>query len=1026
MRQPPKMLMRFLGVDMFRRATLIFVALWLACRNGVYENAREVFEPSEVGDAECGPEAGQREEVAAPASCAPNLADFPKRPKPPIAPTLPFLRVEGTEIVDEQGNSVALRGVNFGSWLLVENWIAGIGPTTEGALLEGLDKKAMELGVYDLLEKARAETALEWVLGTEAHRVLIERWRESMLAEADDRVEAVKALWAWFDEQPWYFEERSLWQWLEKRFGYERARELRKTFQQNFITEYDVEMVASLGLNVIRVPIFYLNVETDVEGENRFEEEGFQMLDRLALWARKHKVYLILDMHGAPGGQNAEWHSGLPDGGKLWTRPECVEKTARLWQAIASYFADDPHIAAYDLLNEPMTVETSEQYREVHDRIYRAIREVDKRHIIIIEDGYKAPSILVSPKEMGWEDAMFSVHLYVDPPKKPGDYMKALDRELKSAEAYYQYSKRFDCPLLLGEFNPETDVAMGIPALDAALAMLNQRGVHWTLWTWKYAWPGSMWGVITRPSEAARTIDVEHGSFEEIKAEFESLNSINFELNTQYASVLKARATERVMPLGLGEIHERRLVEQWTSALVRVGVGKRVITPDFEPYKNLNPETNLIWDVGEPFEDKNGNGKLDTVWLGGMGPRQPTGVLDDLWARAVAFAFDDKAFVLISLDVLGVSMRRADAIRRKIVKDAPKGLSVRPEYIVVAATHTHSGPDTIGIFGPDNLTPAWNAEYLDMMEAGAVAAGLEALSSLRPATLWFAEGYCGSQCVVDTDPPYVIDPYIAVLQARSLPGDEVIATLVSVANHPEALWGGNTLISSDFPHVLRQRLEDALGGMAVYFSADEGLMQTPAKDVPEGPARQQHIGVLYAEAVLQALKDAKNVDAGSKIGFGFATVPTRLDNVALFLAVQMEIAEGYKEYLYSIEDDALCYGFGCIDLPILVLKLGDVATLVTFPGEVVPELVTGEIQTPWELGSALVFPEAEHEPALTQMLATQGRFIVGLANAEVGYIFPKCTYAPAAIFGQQHAGGPDVAFGLMNALRALLERVNGI
>ncbi len=980
-------------------------------------DAREASWGEEGGGDEAGPAAPE------PGSCEPNDAPFPVRPEPRIPATLPFLRVEGRDIVDEGGNPVALRGVNFGSWLLVESWMAGMGTMDEGDLLAALDAKAAELGVSDLLEAAKAETALEWTLEMTAHRVLVERWREKMMEMAGEgRREAVSALWAWFDEQPWIFEERSLWQWLERRFGAERAQELRRTFQDHFITEADVERVAALGLNAIRVPVFYLNLETDVKGENAYLEEGFLRLHRLALWARKHKVYLVLDLHGAPGGQSTAWHTGLPDGGSLWDRPECIHKTARLWKALASYFAGDPHIAAYDLLNEPMGVQTEAQYRKVHDAIYRAIREADPDHIVMIEDGYKAPGVLVSPKEMGWENAMFSVHLYVDPPKKPGDYARALDRALQVAETYYEYSKRYDCPLLLGEFNPETDAAWGPAAMDAALAALNRRGVHWTVWTWKFWRAGSMWGVLTPAPGAEARVDVGQGTFEEVRAAFEGLDSANFVLNTEYAGVLKGRAAERVMPLRLGEIHDTRVVEALPAGPVRVGVGQRPVTPEFEPYQDL--DDNLRWDPGEPFDDKNDNGVLDTLWMGGMGPRQPTGVLDDLWARAVAFDFGGKAVVLVAVDTLGVSMRRANAIRRRVRKQAPSGLDVSEARIVVAATHTHSGPDSIGIFGPDDLVAAWDRAYLDFLEDQAVAAALEALGSLREARLFYAQAECGAACVVDTDPPEHTDPVVGVLQARGADGSEVIATLVSIANHPEALWGRNTLISSDFPHVLRERLEGALGGMAVYVSAAEGLMQTPARDVPAGQARMEHIGNLYADAVLAALAGAVEVPPGAPVTFGHATIPTRLDNVSLYLAVQLEIAEGYKEYLYWIEDDPMCGDLGCLDVPTSVLRLGDVVTLVAFPGEVVPELVTGEITTPWELGPALVFPDAPHEPALLDHLATSGRFVVGLANAEVGYIYPKCTHAPAEVWSQTHGGGPDVAMSLMTGLASLLDAVN--
>ena len=964
-----------------------------------------------------------------PGSCEPASGPFPVRPTPPFPATRSFLRVQGRDLVDESGRPVALRGVNFGSWLLIENWIAGIGRMDEGDLLKALDQQAEALGVSDLLQAAKAETALEWTLEQTAHRVLVERWRKRMMElTADDASRAaVEALWAWFDGQPWIFEERSLFEYLARRFGPDGAQQAIETFRDHFITERDVQRVAELGLNAIRVPVFYLALETDQKGtENHFLEQGFRRLDTLALWARKHGVYLILDLHGAPGGQSTAWHTGLWDGGALWTRPECIERTARVWKALASYFAGDPHIAAYDLLNEPMSVENAQQYAGVHDAIYRAIREVDPDHVVMIEDGYRAPSVLVSPKEMGWTNAMFSIHLYVDPPKTPGAYAKSLDEALRLAESYYEYSARYDVPLLLGEFNPETNAAWGPAAMDEALAVLNRRGVHWTVWTWKYAGSDSMWGVWRRPAEAANPVDVADADLSGVLQGFRGLDSEQFVENADYAEALKARAADAVRPLALGEIHRIQKVQSLGPGPVRVGTARRAVTPAFEPYENLNPEENLVWDPGEPFEDLNGNQTLDTFWIGGMGPRQPTGVHDDLWARAVALAFGPDAVVLVSVDALGLSMKRVERIRTRVLQAVPAGIRLDPERVVVAATHTHAGPDTIGIFGPDSLVPGWDEAYLAQVEQEASSAAVEALASLRDAHLQFAHAECGAACVMDADPPVHTDPSVDVLVARDAASDEVLATLVTVANHPEALWSRNTLISSDYPHVLRERIEQAVGGLAIDFSGALGLMQTPAKDVPEGIARMEYLGNQYADVVLDALANAVEVPDGVLVTFGYATAPVALENVALFVAVQMDIAEGYKDYLYWVEDDPRCGGMGCMDLPVAVLRLGDLATLVTAPGELVPELVTGEITVPSELGSDLVFPDAPHEPALLDHLATPGRFVVGLANAEVGYLYPKCTYAPAAIFSQQHGPGPNAAMDLMTALASLLDRVNQV
>ncbi|MBM4389367.1 MAG: cellulase family glycosylhydrolase, partial [Deltaproteobacteria bacterium] len=338
----------------------------------------------------------------------------------------------------------------------------------------------------------------------------------------------VEQFWAWFDSEPWIFEERTLWKYLAKRFGFNKAEELRAVFQDNYITELDVQRVSELGLNLIRVPIWYDALETDYAGENYFKKEGWDRLDKIGRWARKHKVYLMLDLHGAPGGQNTSWHQGLEDGGQLWTNQKCVDKTARLWKAIANYFRGDPHIAVYDLLNEPMNVPDKETYATVHDAIYMAIRSVDQKHIVMIEDAYLPPSMIPAPGEMGWKNAMFSIHLY------PGgnsadDYLEKIEKGITKLKNSLDYYKRFDCPLFLGEFNAADGKDSGkwaAEGMDKTLEMLNRRGVHWAPWTWKYYSGGTIWGLYHPKQNSGYRVDVKEAGFEKIRADFEAMNSL--------------------------------------------------------------------------------------------------------------------------------------------------------------------------------------------------------------------------------------------------------------------------------------------------------------------------------------------------------------------------------------------------------------------------------------------------------------------------------------------------------------------
>ncbi len=538
----------------YSRRMLIACALaglW-ACAPSGGEGPSTDVAPAEVSAADS--TAADVAPTPSPGFCEPNTADFPVRPALTEPATLPMLRVEGTEVVDDDGAPVALRGINFGSWLMMEAWIPGIGLLDEGELLERLREEAAALGLADALAAAELSNALDWVLEKRSHLALVVEWREHMVANTGpEQADALTTLWTWFDAQPWIFEEEALWGWLEERFGYWEAQELRQGFHENYVTELDVERVADLGLNLIRVPVWYQTLETDLEGENRFRAEGWQRLHEIGLWARRHGVYLMLDLHGAPGGQSTSWHQGLSDGGHLWDHPACVEKTVRLWQAMAAYFEGDPHVAVYDLLNEPMNFPTPEDYRAVHDAIYDAIRLEDDAHIVMIEDAYRHISDVTSPKEMGWDNAMFSLHLY------PGgssaqDYLERIDEEIAELDAIWD--ERFDCPLFLGEFNgvdgTDSD-PWAAASMDLVLARLNARGVHWAPWTWKY-FSESIWGLYHPQENPGTKIDVRDASYDEIRAAFEGLHSQHYVPDADYAAALLGNADAPVAPLLLGDL----------------------------------------------------------------------------------------------------------------------------------------------------------------------------------------------------------------------------------------------------------------------------------------------------------------------------------------------------------------------------------------------------------------------------------------------------------------------------------------
>ena len=163
----------------------------------------------------------------------------------------------------------------------------------------------------------------------------------------------------------------------------------------NHFTRTDVDSMASWGFNAVRVAMHYkwftLPIEQEpVPGEQTWLDRGFEMIDSLLAWCSDNEMYLVLDMHGAPGGQgkNADISDYDPTKPSLWESQENKDKFVALWQRLAARYSNEPWIGGYDLINEtnwPFPQGNNSQMRALYMRTTDSIRTVDQNHIIFIE-----------------------------------------------------------------------------------------------------------------------------------------------------------------------------------------------------------------------------------------------------------------------------------------------------------------------------------------------------------------------------------------------------------------------------------------------------------------------------------------------------------------------------------------------------------------------------------------------------------------------------------------------------------------
>lgn len=256
---------------------------------------------------------------------------------------------------------------------------------------------------------------------------------------------------------------------------------------QNHCSRRDIDSLAAWGFNSIRLPMHYrlytLSVEEEpVPGQQTWMEAGFALTDSLLAWCKANQMYLILDLHAAPGGQGNDLaiSDRDPEKPSLWESEANRAKTIALWKKLAARYANEPWIGGYDIINEPNwgfedpkkdfrgTAESKNiPLRQLMMDITQAIREVDKRHMIIIEgNGFGNNYSGVLPP---WDDNLvLSFHKY-------GNF-----NNRESIKRFLELREKYRIPLWLGESGENSNTWF-----TEAIQLVEQEGIGWAWWQWK-------------------------------------------------------------------------------------------------------------------------------------------------------------------------------------------------------------------------------------------------------------------------------------------------------------------------------------------------------------------------------------------------------------------------------------------------------------------------------------------------------------------------------------------------------------
>lgn len=423
------------------------------------------------------------------------------------------------------------------------------------------------------------------------------------------------------------------------------------------------------------------------------------------------------------------------------------------------------------------------------------------------------------------------------------------------------------------------------------------------------------------------------------------------------------------------------------------------------------------------------------VWLAGYGPgRQATGVHDPLFVRCTVIDDGQHKIAIACADLIGLQYPTVQAIRTEL-----KGFS----YVLVSSTHSHEGPDVIGIWGRHFTSRGVDDKYLQLVVEKTIAAIQAAEHALTPVKA--AYGTAEDESLLgDSRKPDVRDGVLRALKFTKPDGTRV-GVLVQWNCHPEALGSKNKLLTADFVDATVKQLKAKYRCPVTYVSgAVGGLMAPPdgrvhdahGKELFEGDFEYARIyGEETAALASKALDSAEPINL-SPIHVSAQPLALPVTNSYYRAAFALGVvkrpgrvwtgdAEKQGELL-TLENATQPMA---VETEVAYVRLGDLH-LAAIPGEIYPELVYGKYPAKAEPG--VDFPDAPLEPSVIESLPGQKWLLIGLANDEIGYIIPKRQWdnvAPYAYgrtksqYGEINSCSPDVAPLILKALQSRVKDV---
>lgn len=391
----------------------------------------------------------------------------------------------------------------------------------------------------------------------------------------------------------------------------------------------------------------------------------------------------------------------------------------------------------------------------------------------------------------------------------------------------------------------------------------------------------------------------------------------------------------------------------------------------------------------EPIRVGSATVKVDPpngTFLAGYDPnRRSTGIHDSIFAKAAFFDDGKTPIALVVVDCIGLHYPVVNEMRKQGAELASKS-SLTAEHIIVVSTHSHYGPDVIGLWGPDEQHTGFDRAYVDTLVANAAKAIADAAKSAHPAELFTASTTCDGWAVNDSEPG-VVDHSVTILQARDTRDGKSIVTLTNFACHPTVADPASTLISSDWVGAFYASMAAALPGDHLFLQGPIGGWIQPT--TPERTfTLAEKYGKDLAEKTLAALKaPAPLAPTGIRFAHKAFTMP--LGNPGFVAMSEAGLTPR------TMKESG-------VDTEVAWFSIGP-AQFATHPGETAPY----------------------YGFETKKMMKSGPKFVLGLGLDELGYIVEKKFFEPqtrlgAAKYLVSMSPGPEAGAAMLKQLREII------